>query len=88
VIDEQDEFENKASVSVEDDRKTVVKKATRNLKRKRTRTDVLEGIRNEQKFYESYIQIQNLKLAEQRRKNDLLEEKISYSRSTYLHLAK
>lgn len=53
VIDEQDEFENKASGSVEDERKTAVKK-TRNLKRKGTRTDVLKGIRNnKQKFYEN-----------------------------------
>lgn len=47
VIDEQEEFENKASGSLEDKRKTAVKKTIRNLKRKRTRTDVLEGIRND-----------------------------------------
>jgi len=63
--DEQDEFENKASGPFDDERKTAVKMATRNLKRNGTRTDVLEGIRNEkQKLYENYIQIQNSKLAE------------------------
>jgi len=41
VIDEPDEFINKASGSVEDERKTAVKKRTINLKRKGTRTDVL-----------------------------------------------
>ncbi|KAL4126201.1 hypothetical protein QTP88_010427 [Uroleucon formosanum] len=76
VIDEPDLFINKASGSVEDERKTAVKKTTINLKRKGTRTDVLEGIRSDkQKFYENYIQIQNSKIAEQKRKNDLLEEK-------------
>ncbi|KAF0739308.1 Myeloid differentiation primary response protein MyD88 [Aphis craccivora] len=76
VIDEPDEFINEASGCVEDERKTAVKKTTTNLKRKGTRTDVLEDIRSDkQKFYENYIQIQNSKIAEQKRKNDLLEEK-------------
>jgi hypothetical protein len=44
VIDKPDGFINKAFGSVEDERKTAVKKTTINLKRKGTRTDVLEGI--------------------------------------------
>lgn len=53
-----------------------VTKTVKNLKRKGTRTDVLEMIRDDkQKFYESYLKIQNAKLVELKRKNDLVEEK-------------
>lgn len=81
----KDEFEIKASGPIDDERKTAVKMATRNLKRKGTRTDVLEDIRKDkQKFYENYIHIQNSKLAEQRRRNDLIEEKNKLLKE-YLH---
>lgn len=61
---------------VEDHVRTPITKTVRNLKRKGTRTDVLEMIRNDkQKFYENYLNIQNSKLVERKRKNDLLEEK-------------
>lgn len=53
-----------------------VRKSAGNVKRKGTKIDVLELIRKDKdKFYEQYIKIQNSKIVELIRKNDLLEEK-------------
>ncbi|CAI6377805.1 unnamed protein product [Macrosiphum euphorbiae] len=73
----EQEFENIGPPGpVEDQVRTPITKTVRNLKRKGTRTDVLEMIRNDkQKFNESYLNIQNSKIVERKRKNDLLEEK-------------
>lgn len=73
----EQEFENIGPPGpVEDLVRTPITKTVRNLKRKGTRSDVLEMIRNDkQKFYENYLNIQNSKLVERKRKNDLLEEK-------------
>lgn len=75
-IDEQDEIVNNSSGPLENQIKKPNKKQNKNFKRKGTRTDVLELIRNDKlKFYENYINIQNVRLAEKKRKNDLQEEK-------------
>lgn len=73
----EQEFENIGPPGpVEDQVRTPITKTVRNLKRKGTRTDVLEMIRNDkQKFYENYLNIQKSRLVEQKRKNYLLEEK-------------
>ncbi|KAL4083807.1 hypothetical protein QTP88_029123 [Uroleucon formosanum] len=53
----EQEFENIGSPGpIEDQIRTPITKTVRNLKRKGTRTDVLEMIRNnKQKFYENYL---------------------------------
>lgn len=74
VIDVQNRSENKSSGPVEDEKKKQLKR--RQEIWRGTRTDVLEGmIEDKQKFYENYIKIQNSKIAEQKRRKDLLEEK-------------
>jgi len=57
----EQEFENIGPPGpVEDQVRTPITKTVRNLKRKGTRTDVLEMIRNDkQKFYENYLNIKN-----------------------------
>lgn len=73
---QEDELVNNTSEPLEYQKIKPLKKSTINYKRKGTRTDTLEMIRDDKKkFYENYINIQNEKLIESKRKNDLREEK-------------